>query len=67
MKRIRFNYRTIVGFNTGLIALGVAGVLPPATSAMLHNGSTVALGLKSMTRLLPERNNIKGEIDNETA
>ncbi|MCR5768291.1 MAG: heavy metal translocating P-type ATPase [Lachnospiraceae bacterium] len=67
MKRIRFNYRTIVGFNTGLIALGVAGVLPPATSAMLHNGSTVALGLNSMTRLLPERNNIKGEIDNETA
>ena len=55
MKRIRFNYRTIVGFNTALIALGVAGVLPPATSAMLHNGSTVALGLKSMTKLLPEK------------
>ncbi|MCR5322754.1 MAG: heavy metal translocating P-type ATPase [Lachnospiraceae bacterium] len=55
MKRIRFNYRTIVGFNTGLIGLGVAGVLPPATSAMLHNGSTVALGLNSMTRLLPEK------------
>lgn len=54
MKRIRFNYRTIVGFNTALIALGVAGVLPPGTSAMLHNGSTVALGLKSMTDLLPE-------------
>ncbi|MCR5126708.1 MAG: heavy metal translocating P-type ATPase [Lachnospiraceae bacterium] len=53
MKRIRFNYRTIVGFNTGLIALGIAGILPPATSAMLHNGSTVALGLKSMTDLLP--------------
>ncbi len=55
MKRIRFNYRTIVGFNTGLIALGIAGLLPPATSAMLHNGSTVALGLKSMTDLLPAR------------
>jgi cation transport ATPase len=54
MKRIRFNYRTIVGFNTALIALGIAGVMPPATSAMLHNGSTVALGLKSMTNLLPE-------------
>ncbi|HAZ90881.1 MAG TPA: heavy metal translocating P-type ATPase [Eubacterium sp.] len=54
MKRIRFNYRTIVGFNTSLIALGVIGILPPATSAMLHNGSTVALGLKSMTNLLPE-------------
>ncbi|MBR6222346.1 MAG: heavy metal translocating P-type ATPase [Lachnospiraceae bacterium] len=53
MKRIRFNYRTIVGFNTALIGFGVLGILPPATSAMLHNGSTVALGLKSMTELLP--------------
>lgn len=52
MKRIRFNYRTIVGFNTALILLGIAGLLPPATSAMLHNGSTVALGLKSTTNLL---------------
>ncbi len=57
MKRIRFNYRTIVGFNTALIALGVAGILPPATSAMLHNSSTVLLGLKSMTNLLPEKDN----------
>ena len=54
MKRIRFNYRTIVGFNTALITLGIAGIMPPATSAMLHNTSTVALGLKSMTHLLPE-------------
>ncbi len=54
MERIRFNYRTIVGFNTALIGLGVVGILPPATSAMLHNGSTVALGLKSMTSLLDE-------------
>ena len=52
MKRIRFNYRTIVGFNTALIAMGIAGIMPPATSAMLHNGSTVALGLKSMTNLI---------------
>ncbi len=52
-KRIRFNYRTIVGFNTALIGLGVIGVLSPGTSAMLHNSSTVALGLKSMTNLLP--------------
>jgi heavy metal translocating P-type ATPase len=52
MKRIRSNYRTIVGFNTGLIALGVAGILPPATSALLHNGSTVVLGLNSTTKLL---------------
>ncbi|MBR6308860.1 MAG: heavy metal translocating P-type ATPase [Lachnospiraceae bacterium] len=57
MKRIKYNYRTIVGFNTALIGLGVAGILPPATSAMLHNGSTVALGLKSMTNLLPEDKN----------
>ncbi len=53
MKRIRFNYRTIVGFNTALIGLGMAGVMSPATSATLHNGSTVALGLKSMTNLTP--------------
>ncbi len=51
MKRIRFNYRTIVGFNTALIGFGIAGLLPPSTSAMLHNGSTVALGLNSMTSL----------------
>jgi heavy metal translocating P-type ATPase len=54
MKRIRFNYRTIVMFNTALIALGVAGLLPPAPLAMLHNGSTVTLGLLSMTDLLKE-------------
>nr|MCR4685242.1 hypothetical protein [Lachnospiraceae bacterium] len=54
MKRIRFNYRTIVGFNTGLIGLGIAGVISPAVSAILHNGSTIALGLKSMTNLLPD-------------
>ena len=53
MKRIRFNYRTIVGFNTALIGLGIAGVMPPAISAMLHNGSTMAIGLKSMTHLMP--------------
>ena len=39
MKRIHWNYRTIVGFNAGLIALGVLGVLPPATSALLHGES----------------------------
>ncbi|MCR4945849.1 MAG: heavy metal translocating P-type ATPase [Lachnospiraceae bacterium] len=54
MKRIRFNYKAIVGFNTTLIGLGIAGAMSPSTSAMLHNGSTVALGLKSMTSLLPE-------------
>ena len=54
LRRIRGNYRTILSFNLLLILLGVAGVLPPATSALLHNGSTVAIGLRSMTRLLGE-------------
>ncbi|MBR4626427.1 MAG: heavy metal translocating P-type ATPase [Ruminococcus sp.] len=51
MKRIGRNYRTIIGFNGGLIGLGVLGVLPPATSALLHNASTLAIGLRSMTEL----------------
>ncbi len=51
MKRIGWNYRTIIGFNGGLIGLGVLGVLPPATSALLHNASTLAIGLRSMTEL----------------
>ena len=51
MKRIRFNYRMIISFNTALILLGVLGILPPATSALLHNASTVILGVKSMTDL----------------
>mgnify|MGYP001078441567 CR=1 FL=1 len=54
MQRIHWNYRTIVGFNAGLIALGVLGVLPPATSALLHNTSTLLISLKSMQNLLPE-------------
>ena len=52
MERIHGSYRFIVGFNLTLIALGVAGVLPPATSALLHNGSTLGIGLKNMTDLL---------------
>jgi P-type E1-E2 ATPase len=55
MKRIRFNYRFVVGFNLGLIGLGLFGVIIPATSAMLHNGSTIALGLRSMTDLKKEK------------
>ena len=43
MKRIHNNYRTIVGFNTGLILLGVAGILQPTTSALLHNTSTLLI------------------------
>ena len=54
MDRIHRNYRFIVGFNCLLIALGVAGILPPATSALLHNLSTLAVSMKSMTNLLPE-------------
>ena len=54
MRRIHRNYRFIVGFNLSLIVLGVAGILPPATSALLHNMSTLGISLKSMTDLLPE-------------
>ena len=53
MRRIRRNYRFIVGFNFSLIVLGVAGILPPTTSALLHNASTLGISLKSMTDLLP--------------
>ena len=56
MERIRWNYRTIVGFNLGLIVLGVLGILPPALSAALHNGSTLAIGLRSMTELKSAQN-----------
>ena len=52
MKRIHKNYRFIVSFNTGLILLGVAGILQPATSALLHNTSTLMIGLKSMQDIL---------------
>ena len=54
LEKIERNYRFIVGFNCSLIALGVAGILPPATSALLHNLSTLAVSMKSMTNLLPE-------------
>ena len=52
MERIHGSYRFIVGFNLTLIALGVAGVLPPTTSALLHNGSTLGISLRNMTDLL---------------
>ena len=52
MERLQWNYRFIMSFNAGLIALGVAGVLPPATSALLHNTSTLMVSLHSMTDLL---------------
>ncbi len=53
MRRIHANYRFVIGFNGSLIGLGVAGILMPATSAMLHNLSTVAISLRSMTNLMP--------------
>lgn len=52
MKRIHKNYRTILGFNTGLILLGVGGMIRPTTSALLHNASTLTISLKSMENLL---------------
>ena len=52
MARIRSNYRSIMSFNTALIVLGVVGIIPPTTSAFLHNTSTLAFTLKSMTKLM---------------
>lgn len=52
MARIRSNYRSIMSFNTALIVLGVIGIIPPTTSAFLHNTSTLAFTLKSMTKLM---------------
>ncbi len=58
MKRIKANYRFILGFNSALIAGGLFGVMNPASSALLHNGSTILTGLKSMTNLLPDTKTI---------
>lgn len=54
MKRIRKNYREIVGINAALIVLGVAGVIQPTMSALLHNTSTLAISMRSMSRILTE-------------
>ena len=59
MARIHGSYRFIVAFNLSLITLGVAGVLPPAISALLHNTSTLGIGLKNMTDLLEDENTQK--------
>ena len=53
-KRVHANYRFVLTFNSALIALGTLGILQPASSAMLHNLSTIGISLKSMTNLLPE-------------
>ncbi|MDO4523673.1 MAG: heavy metal translocating P-type ATPase [Eubacteriales bacterium] len=52
MKRIRRNYRSIVGFNSLLIALGIGGIIQPTASALLHNTSTLFIGMSGMTNLL---------------
>lgn len=54
MRRIASNYRCIMSFNSALIVLGVLGIIPPTTSAFLHNSSTLAFTLKSMTKLLKD-------------
>ena len=59
MARIHGSYRFIVAFNLSLITLGVVGVLPPAISALLHNTSTLGIGLKNMTDLLEDENTQK--------
>jgi P-type E1-E2 ATPase len=53
-RRVSFNYRFVIGYNMGLILLGLFGILPPGVSALLHNTSTLGIGLHSMTNLLPE-------------
>ncbi|WP_250277707.1 heavy metal translocating P-type ATPase [[Clostridium] colinum] len=55
MNRIQRNYRIIIGFNLGLILLGLGGIITPATSALLHNTSTIAIGLESMTKLKKDK------------
>ena len=54
MQRVRRNYRFVISFNFGLIILGVLGVLAPATSALLHNTSTLCISMHSMTNLLKD-------------
>ena len=55
-KRVGSNYRFVLSFNSALILLGALGILPPATSAMLHNLSTLGISLRSMTDLLDQKN-----------
>lgn len=65
MKRIQKNYRNIIGFNSLLIALGVGGIIQPTTSALMHNASTLLIGMGGMTNLLESRK--AGETDVKTA
>ena len=59
LKRIHRNYRSIVGINSGLIALGVTGMIQPTMSALLHNTSTLLISLRSMRNLLPEKEKVE--------
>ena len=59
LKRIHRNYRSIVGINSGLIVLGVTGMIQPTTSALLHNTSTLLISLRSMRNLLPEKEKVE--------
>ena len=52
MDKIHKNYRRIVGINGSLIALGVTGVIQPTMSALLHNTSTLLIGMDSMKSVL---------------
>lgn len=61
MRRIRQNYHFVMGFNGALILLGALGVLPPTVSALLHNTSTLALSLHSLTNLLEESKETRRE------
>lgn len=61
MKRIHMNYRNIVGINSGLILLGVTGIVQPTVSALLHNASTLMISLGSMKNLLDENNRTEHE------
>ena len=54
MRRIRRNYTDIILFNSAFIALGAAGILSPAATALLHNTSTIAISLRSTADLLPQ-------------
>lgn len=54
VRRIQCNYRFVIGFNLGLILLGVGGVITPSVSALLHNTSTLGVSLKSMTNLMED-------------
>ena len=57
-KRVGSNYRFVLSFNSALILLGALGILPPATSAMLHNLSTLGISLRSMTDLLEQKSSL---------